>query len=195
MKRIFLAVAALVIVAFVSGCAHPISLTGNFAELAGSGTSKLDKAVGLTISDANRTLEITGPGGGGDKVSYFPYRDLETGVYLALSESFSKVVRLNGVADPKVKEQALNYLITPVISTTSASPSLVTWPPTKFTVELICKVSDIDGKPVMEIRAYGEGRAEFDEFKKDFSLASKRAADAVLKNLVKVLNEEKIKLQ
>jgi hypothetical protein len=195
MKRILYALAALTIAAFVSGCAHPISLAGNVADLTGSGTNKLDKSVGLSITEGNRALEVIGPGGGGDKVSYFPYRDLETGIYIALSESFTKVTRVNGVADPKVKAQALNYVITPVITTTSASPSLLTWPPTVFTIELVCKVTDSNGVPVTEVRAYADGRAEFDEFKKDFSLAAKRAAEAVLKNLIKVTGEARVKLQ
>lgn len=195
MKRVIYAVAALVFAAFVSGCAHPISLSGNVADLTGTGINKLDKFVGLSISEADRLREVVGPGGGGDRVSYFPYRDLETGIYVALSESFTKVSRVNGVADPKVKAQGLHYVITPVITTTSASPSLLTWPPTVFTIELLCKVTDADGKPVTEVRAYADGRAEFDEFKKDFSLAAKRAAEAVLKNLMKVTYEAKATLQ
>ena len=195
MKRFLLAFASVVFAVFVSGCAHPISLAGNVASLAGTGTAKIDKAVGLSISDEDRKREIIGPGGGGDKVSYRPYQDMETGLYIALSESFTRVTRVTGIADPKVKAQGLNYIITPVISTTSSSPSLLTWPPTVFTVELVCRIVDADGKPVTEVRAFATGRAEFDEFKGDFSLSAKRAADDALKNLVKVMGDAKLKLQ
>lgn len=189
MKRFFHAVWLTLFVAFVSGCAHPISLTGDVASLAGTGKAKIDKAIGLNITEDNRKLEVTGPGGGGDKVRYQPYRDIETGLYVALSESFSRVARINGPTDPKVKAETLNFVLTPSMATTSFSPSLFTWPPTIFTIELTCKISDPEGKPVTEVRAMGEGRAEFDEFKADFSLSAKRAADDVLKKLVKAIGE------
>lgn len=191
MRRFVLALAGLLLVAVVSGCAHPISIVGNAATLAGTGTGKLDTIVGLSMTDEDRKREVTTPGGGGDKVSYFPYRDLETGLYIALSETFTRVIRVSGIGDPKVKSEGLRYIVTPSISTTSFSPSIATWPPTIFTIELTCKVVDADGKAVTEVRAMGEGRAEFDEFKADTSLSAKRAADDALKKLVRALSDAK----
>lgn len=178
-----------------AGCAHPISLTGNTDALVGTGNAKVNHAVGLLISEEDRKREVVTPGGGGDKVSYMPYRDLETGIYIALSESFARVVRISGQQDAKVKTEALRYVVMPQISTTSYSPSIVTWPPTIFTVELVCKVSDAEGRHVTEVRAMGEGRAEFDEFKSDFSLAAKRASDDALTKLIKALGSEAGKLR
>jgi hypothetical protein len=178
-----------------SGCAHPISLTGNTDALIGTGKTKVNHTVGLLIGEEDRTREFVTPGGGGDKVSYLPYRDLEIGIYIALSESFAKVVRVSGVQDPKVQAEALRYIVAPKITTTSYSPSIVTWPPTIFTIELVCKVSDAEGRPVTEVRALGEGRAEFDEFKSDFSLAAKRASDDALGKLIKALTAESSKLR
>lgn len=186
---------ALGMAAIASGCAHPISLTGNTDAFVGTGKAKVEHAVGLLISDEDRKREIVTPGGGGDKLSYLPYRDLETGIYIALSESFAKVVRISGQQDPKVKAEALRYVVIPQINTTSYSPSIVTWPPTIFTVELVCKVSDAEGRPVTEVRAMGEGRAEFDEFKSDFSLAAKRASDDALAKLISALGSESGKLR
>lgn len=191
MRRLLLTLSGLLFVAVISGCAHPISLVGNSAALVGTGSGKLDNAVGLSMTDEERKLEVIGPGGGGDKVSYLPYRDLETGLYMALSETFTRVSRINGISDPKVKSEGLNYIVTPGIVTTSFSPSLFTWPPTIFTIELTCKVVDSGGKAVTEVRAMGEGRAEFDEFKRDFSLSAKRAAEDALKKLVKALSDAK----
>lgn len=171
----------------LTGCAHPITLAGDASALMGVGKTKLNHSVGLVIRDEDRKREVVTPGGGGDKLSYLPYRDLETGLYLGISEAFTKVVRLNSLQDPKVKAESLRYIITPEITTTSYSPSLVTWPPTVFTVELACKVSDAEGKAVTAVRVLGEGRAEFDEFKSDFSLAAKRAADDALRKLVQAL--------
>ncbi len=191
MRRFLLTLSGLLLAAVISGCAHPISLASNAAPLVGTGTGKLDKAVGLSVTDEDRTREVTGPGGGGDKIKYLPYRDLETGLYIALSEAFMRVSRINGINDPKVKSEGLNYIVTPRIATTSSSPSIVTWPPTIFTIELTCKVVDADGKTLTEVHAMGEGRAEFDEFKADHSLSAKRAADDALKKLVKLLSDAK----
>ena len=188
-------VIALGMAAIVSGCAHPISLAGNTAALIGAGKSRLNHAVGMVISEEDRKREVITPGGGGDKVSYQPYRDLETGLYIALSESFAKVVRVSDAKDPKVVTESLRYVVIPQISTTSYSPSIVTWPPTMFTIELVCKVMDAEGRPVTEVRAAGEGRAEFDEFKSDFSLAAKRASDDALAKLVKAFGEDTGKLR
>lgn len=168
----------------LTGCAHPITLAGDTSALVGIGKTTLNHSVGLLIRDDDRKRELVTPGGGGDKVSYLPYRDLETGLYVGLSEAFTKVVRINSQQDPKVKTESLRYVITPQITTTSYSPSLVTWPPTLFTVELMCYLNDAEGKAVTTVRVVGEGRAEFDEFKSDLSLAAKRAADDALRKLV-----------
>lgn len=181
--------ATLLLVAVLGGCAHPISLNADLSKLQGSTETKSPAKVGLVFPDELRKREITTPGGGGDKVRYFPYRDLEAGVYSVLSERFTGVSTLASPADAKVQADGLSYLITPTITTTSFSPSIVTWPPTVFTVEVACKVSDPTDKPVTEIRVQGEGRAEFDEFKGDFSLAAKRAADEALRKLLKALQE------
>lgn len=194
-RRLATLVLGSALVAVLAGCAHPISLNSNASTLlVGSGSGKLAKGAALAISDEDRKREVVGPGGGGDKVSYFPYRDLEVGLYLALSETFERVSRVAGPTDPKIQQERLDYVITPTIKTTSFSPSLFTWPPTIFTVELLCKVTDPEGRTVTEVRAFGEGRAEFDEFKSDFSLSAKRAADDALGKLVKALGEAKPKL-
>lgn len=194
-RRLLAAGTALLLAAAVAGCAHPISLAGNAMPLVGTGPGKIDKAVGLAVNDDLRKRQVVGPGGGGDKISYQPYRDLETGLYIALSESFTRVARVDGPADPKVQGESLHYLVTPTVVTTSYSPSLFTWPPTIFTIELTCKVTDPTGRAVGEVRAMGEGRAEFDEFKADFSLAAKRAADDALKKLIKAFDDAKTQFQ
>ena len=195
MKRTFFALAIAVFTALITGCAHPISLSGDMSQLVGSGTTKVERKVGLAVTDDQRKLEVTGPGGGGDKVSYLPYRDLEAGIYLSLSEVFRDVRKVNGASDPKVQAEGLSYIVTPTIATTSFSPSLLTWPPTVFTVELSCKVSDLQNKTVAEVKVQGEGRAEFDEFKKDTSLSAKRASEDALKKLTKALAEVAAKLR
>lgn len=182
MKRLALYLVSLFLVVMATGCAHPISLTPNVsAALEQVKVEKIPKKVGYYISPEDRAREVTTPGGGGDKVSYLPYRDLETGLYVVLGQSFSEASRLEALGSPKAAEQQL--IIKPTITTTSYSDSLVTWPPTVFTIQLTLAVEDSTGKPVTQISAQGEGRAEFSEFKGDFSLAARRATENMLVKL------------
>ena len=180
--------AGLLVVA-LTGCAHPVSLAPDVSKIMGSGANKIDRKVGLVVTDEQRRFQQTTPSGGGDKVSYLPYRDLESGLYVALSENFAGVTRVAGVNDPKVAADGLALLVLPAIATTSFSPSLVTWPPTVFTVAVTLSVVDLRNKPVTEIKVQGEGRAEFAEFKTDVSLAAKRAAEDALKKLMKTISD------
>ena len=193
MKRFFqicLSTAACVV---LFGCAHPISLTPDTKAIpTASATAVIPKKVGFYVSDASKALEITSPGGGGDKVRYFPYRDLEPGLYQALSAVFSDVSKIK---DPKdvaaLKANGVSLLITPEIATTSSSPSPLTWPPTNFGVRLVCAITDSDGNTIETIRVQGEGHAEFDDFKSNFSLSAVRASNDALTKLVAALGESK----
>lgn len=182
--------AALLLALLVTGCAHPISLTpNNLDKIAVGSTEKINRKVGLLITDADRARVVQTAGGGGDKVSYQPYRDLELGLYTALSQSFADVSKVTTASDPKIAAQGISYIVTPLISTTSSSPSPFTWPPTIFMIDLNCTIADTGGRAVREIKVQGEGRAEFDEFKSDFSLSAKRATEDALSKLVKALTE------
>jgi hypothetical protein len=177
----------LTLVLWLGGCAHPLTLSPNLAALSGTGTQKIDKRVGLLVTDTDRQLQVTTPGGGGDKVSYLPYRDLEPALYLALAESFASVARVSSLSDPKVAAEGLQYVVTPSLQTTSFSDSVLTWPPTLFTIEVIAKVNDAAGKLVTEVRVVGEGRASFDEFKSQMGLSANRAAEDAVKKLIQAL--------
>jgi hypothetical protein len=176
---------------WLGGCSHPISLTADTAMLSASDASapKIERKVGLLITAEQKAREVTTPGGGGDKVSYLPYRDLEVGLYTALSQVFSSVSRVQGMQDVAIQSNGLTLVISPEISTTSFSPSLATWPPTVFTVTLDCTVKDANAREVGRVRVQGEGRAEFDEFKSDFSLSAKRASTDAAKKLIAALRE------
>lgn len=179
-------------VAILTGCAHPISLTSDLNQLSAPAT-RIDKKVALYIKNENRTLEVTTPGGGGDKVSYFPYRDLETGIYRVLSDHFDRVSVLKSEAETQdLAKNNLNFLIEPVITTQSSSDSAFTWPPTLFTIELKCAVRDTSGATLTELRGYGEGRATFSEFKSDLSLSARRAAEAALIDLSKAIEQSAV---
>jgi hypothetical protein len=190
MKRIFLTAASLLTVAFLAGCAHPINMRPDVSLIQAGGAQKINKVAGYHISDANLALEVTTPGGGGDKVRYFPYRDVEAGFYKALSETFTKVSKIANPKDTAALNAAgINLLITPEITTTSYSPSPFTWPPTQFTVTLDCQVVDASGKELTRVKVTGTGKAEFDEFKANFSLSAVRASEDALKQLMAKLRE------
>ncbi len=182
MKRIALYLASLFLVVMVTGCAHPIALTPSTSTaLEQVKVEKIPKKVGYYISAEDRAREFVTPGGGGDKVSYQPYRDLEASLYMVLGQSFNDVSRVEALGSPKAAEQQL--IFKPAITTTSYSDSIMTWPPTLFTVQVTMSVEDAAGKPVTQITAQGEGRAEFSEFKGDFSLAARRATENMLVKL------------
>lgn len=196
MKRLLSLAFALAVAALAVGCAHPISLTADAGKLVGTAkVPKTDRKVALVMTEDQKKLELQTPGGGGDKVSYFPYRDLESGMYVALSESFASVSRVSSLADPKVKADGLSLMFVPDVATTSYSPSLLTWPPTVFTVTLGMDIKDTNNVTVKKLQVQGEGRAEFDEFKGDFSLSAKRAAEDALKKLIKAVADVKDSLK
>lgn len=173
------------------GCAHPITMNPNLeAVKAEAGATRIDKQVGYHIADASKAVEVTTPGGGGDKVRYFPYRDIEPGFYKALSEVFSGVSKIQNPKDAAaLKASGVSLLITPEISTNSSSESIVTWPPTLFTIKLVCAITDAQGQLVKTLSVTGEGKASFDEFRSNFSLAAVRASNDALARLVKALSE------
>src|ERR1700758_657204 len=94
-------------IASLAGCAHDITISGDPAALTASTTAAtstaqtqpINKTVGLVITDELRAKEVVSPGGGGDKVAYKPYRDLELPIYVELGQVFSNVVKLNAAPD------------------------------------------------------------------------------------------------
>lgn len=169
----------------LGGCAHPISLQADLSAFsAAPAAPRIERRVGLAIPEADRQREVTSGGGGGDSVRYFPYRDMETGIYAALSRVFANVVRL-----PSTAAQGVDYVVTVSIATTSSSPSLLTWPPTRFSVDLSCRFADPAGRTVREVRVRGEGQAEFSEFKGNMGLAGQRAVQDALARLAAALAE------
>ena len=170
--------------AFFSGCAHPISVSPDVSKIENTGGHKrIEKNVGYYISQEKKDLEVTTPGGGGDKIKYKPYGDIEIALYKMLGNVFSDVTALKTPTDAEsIKQHKIVFVFTPAIATNSSSPSLLTWPPTQFTVNLTCNIMDSSGKVVATKSVTGEGKAEWDEFKHDFSLSARRATqDALLK--------------
>ncbi len=192
MRQRLFAILALAGAVFLGGCAHPIQLTPDPAALVGTGGApKIDRTAVLLITDTQLAQEVITPGGGGDKVSYKPYKDLQTGIYVALGEVFTRVGLASSATDPRIGTDPATVVVTPTITTTSYSPSILTWPPTIFTITLELAFRDPGGtRTVANVRVQGEGRAEFDEFKSDFSLSSKRAAQDALARMIKAIQAQ-----
>jgi hypothetical protein len=172
-----------VLAGFLTACAHPIVISPDPTTLA-KASERIDRNVGLVITQADKGVQITTPGGGGDNISYYPYKDLEFGIYSTLSSVFSNVVPLNALDEKqKIAQQNLGAIFLPTIQTTSSSESMFTWPPTFFSIMIDYRVVDPSGEQLSSGRVLGEGRAEFSEFKSDFALAAKRAGTDALNKL------------
>jgi len=185
LKRLVLAFGLAAVAALV-GCAHPITINPDVAKVTGSGAPRIDKSVAYYVSIDDMKREVITAGGGGDKISYFPYRDLDTAIYKSLSEVYTNVTKLE---TPIAADSAKNahFVFTPQLTTTSSSSSPFTWPATDFTVELACKVTDSTGKSITDIVVTGNGKAEFSEFKSDFGLSARRASQDALVKFTKAI--------
>jgi len=164
-------------ISLFAGCAHNITIAPDAASLMpAKKPDQINATVGLVVTNAMRIKETVTPGGGGDKVAYKPYHDL--------SQTFKKVVKFDEAPnEAAARAKGLMYVITPEIATSSSSPSLLTWPPTDFSVTLTCTVSDPSGKIIAKPQVTGSGHAEFDEFKHNFGLSADRATIEAVKKL------------
>ena len=174
---------AVALAALLAGCSHPITMITETAPPR-SLAHLVPKKVAYVMTDAQRDQQVTTAGGSGDRVSYYPYRDLEKSIRDALRAVYRDVVVLRTAGDAKANEAAgVSLVFTPQIKTDSSSSSWITWPPTSFTAEVACVVSDAVGAEVTRVRATGNGTAEFGEFNGDYGLAARRAATRLTSQL------------
>lgn len=181
----FLGLAALVLLA---GCAHPVTIRSDVAYPKVQATNSA--AVGYYISDSNRKLEVTTPGGGGDKIRYFPYRDLEPALLGTLGSVFGKVYALPDAGrDAYIKAHDITFVFEPVFTTGSSSDSMMFWPATDF--DLTMKVTAVDGagKSIWEHRFTGHGHVDKNRSLVDVPPA-KEAAKQVFEALRQALVSE-----
>jgi hypothetical protein len=186
----------LAVVMMAAGCAHQMTMRADIAGLASpAGATPIPKNVGLYISPENRTKEVTTAGGGGDKVSYRPYADLETGLYKVIGNTFQNVDMLSSPSDVNsIAKHSLTLIAIPEITTMSSSNGVFTWMATDFTVQLSCRFTDLAGREVATVSATGTGHAEFADLKADFSAAGERASrDALEKFQAAVLQSETLR--
>jgi hypothetical protein len=185
-------IVALILALVCSACAHPIKIAPDLAELkrdagpAGRpGEARIQKNVGYYISDADRERRVETPGGGGDKVSYTPYADLEAGIHRVLSSIFAKVSVIKETPGPEVmKANGINYIFTPSIRTGSSSRNIMFWPPTDFTVTIECSAVDSTGAQIWSQTVSADGGlTSVNSTIHEHGLAGRRAAENALKKL------------
>lgn len=180
--------ASLACAAILAGCAHPITIATEKSAPAGKDVHKINRNIGFVLPDTLRDKEVITPGGGGDKVSYLPYRDLELPLYTTLSNVFSNATKLTSASDATaIRNAKLDYILTPEFVTDSSSDSALTWPPTHFSILMVCTVTDVNGAVVLRKEVKGEGNAEWSEFKRNFALSAHRATEQMLINLQAML--------
>ena len=180
-QNLFKLIAITVFSGLLAACSHPITITPT--ETPEKEYAVSDKKVAYVLSAEQRNLKVTTAGGGGDKVDYYPYRDLEKGVRDALRSVYKKVVVISSPEEQKLSEQNIDLVYTPVIQTESSSDSAFTWPPTDFKIVLTCSVQNPLGEQQSSIIITAEGEAEFSEFVTDFGLSGRRAANEMSKKL------------
>lgn len=176
----------LVIVAVITGCAHPISIAPDLNSLKqNSNISPIPKTVGYYISPEDRAKRVTTPAGGGDSVEYAPYADLEPGIYRTLGNIYTNVFVVKDLKDHAyLKSKEISMIFVPKIETTSSSRNHFFWPPTDFGVTLECSALDSQGVKLWSATVKTDGGLiPVKEILNDFGLAGRRASAEALKAL------------
>ena len=176
------------LICVISGCAHGIQLTPNLDDLHNTDVeveNKINKNVAYYISQQDMETEVITPGGGGDKVKYYPYRDTEAALDTMLSKVFNHVYSIPLIKQAAfIQKKNISYIFKPSIKTDSSSDSILTWPPTHFTFELTCTATDLSDNEVWSKKVKAEGNAEYGEFKEDLSLSARRASEEAFKQML-----------
>ncbi|KKD60610.1 hypothetical protein RN22_09910 [Grimontia sp. AD028] len=177
---------SIVLVSVLGGCSHAIQISPPIENITSVNVeNKIDKSVAYHISSEDRVKSVTTPGGGGDDVTYKPYADTEVALNAMLSRVFSKVYSLeDGDNKAFIADKNISYVFSTQVKTDSSSDSAFTWPPTDFTYELTCSAVDSSGANVWSKTVTSQGKAEFDEFKHDFSLSARRATEDAYKKML-----------
>lgn len=172
---------------FLGGCAHSINVSPSMDAVAKSTSQAAQKKIGVSvgyyISEKNRQLEVTTPGGGGDNVRYYPYEALEVG-YRAVLTSLYRDAAISNSDKPNSNDR-FDYVLEPTVVTNSGSTGFFTWPPTNFSVDITNTIRDSSGRVVANPRVVGVGTAETGERLGDHGFAGRRAMeDALIKTHV-----------
>jgi hypothetical protein len=157
MKKALLTALALCIFVALSGCAHRIDITPGAGSLNNYAELKINKNAAYYISQEDIGTQVVTPAGGGDKVKYYPYKEMEPGLRQVLSNTFNEVYALRSPQDPElVASRRISYIFIPSIATNSSSRSSWIWPPSEFWVTIDCKATDSTGKIIWQTNVKSE---------------------------------------
>lgn len=176
-------------VLLVTGCSHPMVISPALSNLQNIPESqKIAKKVGYYISPTQRALEANTAGSSGDRVTYKPYRDIETGLYMVLGNVFADVTRLDSLSDQAaIAKAGIDYIVMPEVTTTSGMTNALVWMPGQFNMNLACSFTHADGSPLMSVKVAGEGKASIGETTSNMSIAGIRASEDALNKLQQAL--------
>jgi hypothetical protein len=167
----------------MSGCAHKIEISPDLSIIESKENSdKISASIGYYIDPVSKEREVITPGGGGDRIRYKPYFDIEDAFSAMLHNIFTNVITLDSIANNNSVNKSIDYLLTLDITTNSSSASMLTWPPTWFGVNISSNLMRPSGEIIETLSVKGEGRAEYSEFLFNKGLAGRRASlDAINK--------------
>lgn len=179
----------------LTACAHSINVTPDLTKIERDARpdNRVKGKAAYFIQNEKLAAEVVTPGGGGDNVSYYPYRDIESGFRKMLGNVYQDAIKVQSIGDyPSLGKDGVKYLIIPEIVTTSGSTGFFTWPPTTFTVDLTVKVSDLQGRVIGKPQVIGTGQISgiFD-MKGDHGIVGKIAMENALKKMQTALSELK----
>lgn len=168
---------AIFIILLLNGCTHSIAISPDLQSIK-KDPNYIEATAGYYISPQDIEKQVIGPGGGSDKVSYYPYKALEGALITVLSSNFEHTEKLNSPITAEVlKAKGIKFAFLPEISTESHSNNNFIWPPTHFTVTIALKAFSADGKIIWERKCFGIGEASPFELRSDNGLAAKRASE------------------
>ncbi|OOG39149.1 hypothetical protein [Rhodanobacter sp. C05] len=171
----------------LAGCAHPVSVR---ADVNYPSDQTVDTSVGYFISDANRKLEVTTPAGGGDKMRYFPYRDMEPAILNTLGSVFRKVYSVPEAGRAAyISDHHLTFVFEPILTTNSSGNSAIFWPASDFDLTIKVTALNASGQTVWNRDFTGHGHVEKSRSLIDVPPAKEAAAEAFGK-LRKALMED-----
>jgi len=101
-------------ISILGACAHPITINPSTTPQRTENSSYSTKVAGYVMTDADRAKQVTTEGGGGDKVNYFPYKDLEKGIRDVLKSLYSDVVLIRSPSDfEAIKRDGVGIVFAP----------------------------------------------------------------------------------
>lgn len=182
----------LAVVTTTFGCAHRIDISPRLEKFdrdRPAASERIGKSVGIYMPAGYFNLQVTTPGGGGDKVTYLPYRSLYVGFQKMVENIFDKAIQLSSPSDQaELERNNITFVLTPDLTTHSGSSSLLTWPPTDFSIALTTKVMDGSGRIIASPSVVGIGKvAGFSEFRSDFGLSGRLAMEDALAKMQRTL--------